>query len=223
VVTPDKRFPQGTTRTAQNNDSQPSTFASTRYLRNRPPSSDAPGDPLQISMYDFRRSFSFFSNSRNGAYPVMTAAEIRLLAAEGYLRNGDINRGVTLINASRVAKGGLPALDPLAADTGALVPGGSACVPRVPDPAQGYRKTKCGNIWDALKWEYRMETAFSGYGMWYFAARGWGDLPQGTAVQWPVPYQELQVRDVPIYGLGGVAQLGGSAAGNYGLFAGGVY
>ena len=223
VVTPDKRFPQGTTRTAQNNDSQPSTFTSTRYFRNRPPSSDAPGDPLQISMYDFRRSFSFFSNSRNGAYPVMTAAEIRLLAAEGYLRTGDINRGVTLINVSRVAKGGLPALDPLAADTTALVPGGSACVPRVPDPAQGYRKTKCGNIWDALKWEYRMETAYTGYGMWYFAARGWGDLPQGTAVQWPVPYQELQVRAVPIYGLGGVAQLGGSAAGNYGLFAGGVY
>src|SRR3989442_976559 len=130
VVTPDKRFPQGTNRGAQNNDSQPASFASTRYFRNRAPS---------------------------------------------------------------------------------------------PDAAQGYRRTKCGNMWDALKWEYRMETAFTGYGMWFFAARGWGDLPEGTAVSWPAPYQELQVRQVPIYGLGGVGLPGGSGRGNYGLFAGGVY
>ena len=102
-------------------------------------------------------------------------------------------------------------------------PGGNACVPRVPDAAQGYRRTKCGNMWDALKWEYRMETAFTGYGMWFFAARGWGDLPEGTAVSWPAPYQELQVRQVPIYGLGGVGLPGGSGRGNYGLFDGGVY
>ena len=223
VVTPDKRFPQGTNRGAQNNDSQPASFASTRYFRNRPPSSDAAGDPLQISMYDFRRSFGFFSSTRNGPYPVMTAAEIRLLAAEGYLRTGAINSGVTRINVSRVAKGGLPPLDLLATDTSATVPGASSCVPRVPDAAQGYHRTKCGNLWDALKWEYRMETAFTGYGMWYFAARGWGDLPQGTALDWPVPYQELQVRQVPIYGIGGVGLPGGSGQGNYGLFAGGVY
>src|SRR5438445_63219 len=223
VVTPDKRFPQGTTRTAQNSDSQPASFASTRYFRNRPPSSDAPGDPLQISMYDFRRSFGFFSSTRNGPYPFMPAAEIRLLAAGGYLRTGAIKRGVKLINVSRVAKGGLPPLDLLATDTSATVPGASSCVPRVPDAAQGYHRTKCGNLWDALKWEYRMETAFTGYGMWYFAARGWGDLPQGTALDWPVPYQELQVRQVPIYGIGGVGLPGGSGQGNYGLFAGGVY
>jgi len=226
VVTPDKRFPQGTNRGAQNNDSQPASFASTRYFRNRPPSSDAAGDPLQISMYDFRRSFGFFSSSRNGPYPVMTAAEIHLLNAEGLLRQGgaaDIDSAATLINISRVAKGGLPPVDITATDTSAVVPGGNACVPRVPDAAQGYRRTKCGNMWDALKWEYRMETAFTGYGMWFFAARGWGDLPEGTAVSWPAPYQELQVRQVPIYGLGGVGLPGGSGRGNYGLFAGGVY
>jgi len=78
-------------------------------------------------------------------------------------------------------------------------------------------------MWDALKWEYRMETAFTGYGMWYFAARGWGDLPEGTAIHWPVPYQELQVRLAPIYGRGGVGSASGAGPGNYGLFSGGVY
>jgi hypothetical protein len=103
------------------------------------------------------------------------------------------------------------------------VPGGTACVPRVPDIAQGFKGTKCGNVWDALKWEYRLETAFAGYGRWYFAARGWGDLPEGTAIQWPVPNQEMLTRRQAYYGMGGVGLPGGSAKGNYGLFSGGVY
>ncbi len=227
VVTPDRRFPQGATRAAQQADTQPVNFGSTRYFRNRPTGEDAPGDPLQISMYDFRRSFEFqVTNTRNGAYPIMTAAEIRLLKAEALLRQGgaaNIDTAAKLINISRAAKGGLPALDTLAVDTSAVVPGGSSCVPRVPDSAASYKATKCGNMWDALKWEYRLETAYTGYGMWYFAGRGWGDLPEGTPIEWPVPYQELQVRQVPIYGRGGVGSSTGAAPGNYGLFSGGVY
>jgi len=227
VATPDKRMPQGTTRAAQNADAQPVNFASTRYFRNRPSGEDAAGDPLQISMYDFRRSFEFaVTNTGNGPYPIMTAAEIHLLAAEGLLRQGgvaNIDSAAKLINISRVAKGGLPPVDITATDTSAVVPGGNACVPRVPDAAQNYKKSRCGNMWDALKWEYRMETAFTGYGMWYFAARGWGDLPEGTAIHWPVPYQDLQVRLAPIYGRGGVGSASGAGPGNYGLFSGGVY
>jgi hypothetical protein len=223
VVTPDKRLPQGTTRALQQADTQPATFASTRYFRNRPSGEDQPGDPLNISMYDYRRSFGFFSNTRNGPYPIMTRAEIRLLAAEGAIRTGAVAQAAAAIDSSRVGKGRLPALTGAVVDTVTSVPGGAACVPRVPDPAQGFKKSKCGNMWDALKWEYRMETAYTGYGMWYFAARGWGDLPQGTAFHWPVPYQEMQVRSEPYYGLGGVGLIGGSAPGNYGLFKGGVY
>jgi len=233
VVTPDKRFPSGTTRALQNASSPPTgttvTFdAMLPYVRNRLAGEDQPGDLLQISMYDFYRSRGFFNANDVGPYPVMTAAEIRLLAAEGYLRLGgvgNIKQGVKLINASRVGVGGLPPLDTLATDTAAVVPGGVACVPRVPDsaPAVNFKATKCGNIWDALKWEYRLETMYAGYGMWFFAGRGWGDLPEGTPVHWPVPYQELQVRAEPIYGIGGVGQIGGAGKGNYGLFQGGVY
>ena len=113
VVTPDRRFPQGATRAAQQADTQPVNFGSTRYFRNRPTGEDAPGDPLQISMYDFRRSFEFqVTNTRNGAYPIMTAAEIRLLKAEALLRQGgaaNIDTAAKLINISRAAKGGLGA------------------------------------------------------------------------------------------------------------------
>jgi len=53
-------------------------------------------------------------------------------------------------------------------------------VPRVPDPAAAYKRAKCGTIWDALKWEYRMETAYAGYGMWFFAGGAGGVTCRST-------------------------------------------
>ncbi|HLQ67927.1 MAG TPA: hypothetical protein VK124_00245 [Gemmatimonadales bacterium] len=223
VVTADHRFPIGTTRTAQSGVAVAGTFTSLPYVRNRPAGEDQPGDALQISQYDFYRSRQFFLAGRIGTYPVMTRAEIRLLAAEGRIRTGTPALAMALIDSSRTAAG-LPALVTAGiTDTIAAAPGGAGCVPRVPDKATGYKSTKCGNAWDALKWEYRMETMYTGYGMWYLASRGWGDLPEGTAVSWPVPYQEMDARAQPFYGLGGVGQLGGSGPGNYGLYNGGVY
>jgi hypothetical protein len=230
VVTPDRRLPQGTTRAAQQASSPtptaPLAFSGTPYFRNRPTGEDQPGDPLGISMYDFYRSRSFFNASRNGPYPVMTAAEIRLYAAEGYIRTGNIPQAAKLINVSRVGNGKLLALDTtgvILTDTLTAVPGGTGCVPRVPDAAAAYKRAKCGTIWDALKWEYRMETAYTGYGMWFFAGRGWGDLPQYTALNWAVPYQEMDTRREAFYGVGGAGGRDAAGPGNYGLFAGGVY
>ena len=233
VVTPDRRFPQGTTRTAQSAVTVPGTFAATPYFRNRPASADQPGDPLGISQYDFFRSRAFRVASRIGTYPVMTAAEIRLLAAEGYLRQGQVALAAGLIDSSRVGKGQLSSLVTAGiVDTVMRVPGvngvqgSNSCVPRVPDPAAGagaFKATKCGNIWDALKWEYRMETAYTGYGMWFFAGRGWGDLPQYTAFDWAVPNQEMDARSEPFYGTGGTGGRDAAGPGNYGLFSGGIY
>jgi hypothetical protein len=235
VVTPDRRFPGGANcvdpcsaaaRTAQGaaagTASAGQAFANTPYVRNRPPGDDVSGDPLQISMYDCWRSRQFRQANRIGPYPVMTRAEIRLLAAEGYLRLNQLPAAIARIDSSRVTIGGLPSLAALT-DTVTPVPGGAvACVPKVPDAAQNYLGTRCGNLWDALKWEYRMETAYTGYGMWYFAGRGWGDLPQNTATQWPVPFNEMDARRQLFYGFGG----GGPSSagpGNYGLFPGGLY
>jgi hypothetical protein len=223
VVTADRRFPQGIDRATQVAAVVPGTFTSRPYIRNRGPGEDQPGQPLQISMYDFYRSRAFFLATRTGPYPIMTRAEIRLLAAEGYLRTGNLAAALVRIDSSRTdtLRAQLPSLAGLT-DTVTAVPGGNACVPRVP-VAPTYRVSACGRVWDALKWEYRMETMYTGYGMWYFAGRGWGDLPEGTALQFPVPYQEMDTRRQTFYGLGGVGLPGGAPRGNYGLFAGGVY
>jgi len=230
VVTRDKRFPSGTTRALQIADTLRAgyrTFAGFPYVRTRQAGEDQPGQPLQISMLDFYRSRSFFAAGRIGNYPVMTRAEIRLLAAEGYIRTGNVAAAVVRIDSSRVTNGQLPSLVTAGiADTTTALPGGVSCVPRVPDAAAvagAYKASKCGNLWDALKWEYRLETMYAGYGMWYFAGRGWGDLPQGTPLYWPVPYQEMDTRRQAFYSAGGVGGTGGAPNGNYGLFAGGVY
>ena len=230
VVTADKRFPSGATRALQIADTlRPNyrTFTGFPYVRNRQAGEDQPGQPLQISMYDFYRSRAFFVAGRIGNYPIMTRAEIRLYAAEGYIRTGNIAAAVARIDSSRTANGQLPSLATAGiADTLTPVPGAVGCVPRIPDAAAvagAYKASKCGNLWEAMKWEYRLETMYTGYGMWYFAGRGWGDLPQGTALYWPVPYQEMDTRRQAFYSAGGVNQTGGAPNGNYGLFAGGVY
>ena len=58
---------------------------------------------------------------------------------------------------------------------------------------------------------------FLAYVSHWFSGRGWGDLPEGTAVHWPVPYQEMDTRRKPFYPLGGVGRDGAAARGNYGF------
>src|SRR6266550_7127274 len=141
VVTADKRFPRGTNcvapcgaivRDSQRTDSN-RTFSGTPYIRNRSPGDDQPGQPLQISMYDFYRSRAFSSAGRIGDYPIMTRAEIRLLAAEGYIRTGNIAAATFRIDSSRVTIALLPKLNAVVTDTTSAIPGGTSCVPRVPD------------------------------------------------------------------------------------------
>lgn len=230
VVTPDRRFPQGTSRGAQS-DTIVNTYARsagqaynlTPYFKNRLPGADIAGEPLNVSQYDMWRTRQLQQASRVGNFPVLTAAEIRLLAAEGYLRTGNYTEAINRINISRQAVGQLPAIATTITDTLTPASTGASCVPKVPDIAQGYQGHKCGNVFDALKYEYRMETAYIGYGNWFFPGRGWGDLPEGTAYHWPVPYDEMDTRRQPFYGFGGVGGVSSSGPGNYGLFAGGVY
>ena len=233
IVTPDRRFPQGTSRTLQQASGPPAAgqaYSLIPYFRNRPTGSDIAGEPLNVSEYDMWRIRQLQQASRVGNFPVLTATEIRLLAAEGYFRTGDFTQMINRINVSRrdtvganPGRGFLTPIPNTITDTFAVVPGGQSCVPKVPNPAVNWQNWKCGNVWDALKYEYRMETAYIGYGNWFFPGRGWGDLPEGTAYQWPVPYNEMDTRRQAFYGFGGVGGPSGAAPGNYGLYAGGVY
>jgi hypothetical protein len=214
IVTPDKRWPQGTTRKAQQDASTiPSAYTSYPYVANRT-GQDTPGDPWGTSFYNFHRFRYIQRNSNRGDFPEFLKAEVDLLAAEGYLRTGNVAAAAAKIDITRT-KAGLPALSGVVTSLTQAIPGESSCVPRVPQPP-AYTTTACGTIFEALKWEKRMETAFQAFGAWFFDSRGWGDLPQNTALEYPVPFQELDARGHPFYDLGGGGYMS-AVKGNYGI------
>lgn len=193
--TPDKRFPSGETRAIQTavtgtSKAGPIT-GSILYFRNRPEGEDTPSDPWGTWYYDNQRFWGIANAGGNGPFTVMTAAENDMLAAEGYIRGGQFALAAALIDKTRV-RSGLPSVAGLATAS-AVVPGGNACVPRVPQ-APNFNTTACGNMFEAMKWEKRVETSFNSYGQWFIDSRGWGDLVVGTPLEWPIPYQELFAR-----------------------------
>lgn len=227
IKTPDTRFASGETRTAQNNFGGNATGAGDppsyvalpagTYFRNRLPGLDQAAVGWQASYYDHYRFRAYASNNRNGAFPVFTKVENDMLAAEGYLRTGQTALALPLINASRTANG-LPAITSATSPTD-LVPGGNACVPQVPSAAAP-TATTCGTVFEAMKWEKRLETAYTTYGAWYFDSRGWGDLAVGTFLSIPVPFQELDARRLPLYNLGGVGGAQAADVSTYGFGTG---
>lgn len=131
----------------------------------------------------------------SGPLVIMTVAEMNLLKAEGLIRLGRAEEAVPLINLTRVANGGLPPV------TVAGAPGPN-CTPR---------KTSgdCGSLWDALRYEKRMEGIGVDAAVAHADARGWGTLVEGTPVHFPIPGNELELLGLPMYSTGGGA--GGSA------------
>jgi hypothetical protein len=211
MATPDLRFPQGTSRAAQQADfavtmCQTASTPCKRYFVNRPNGSDQyVGAGWGWSNYDFARWHSWViagdATARNGNMMFMSKAEIDMLQAEGLIRGGQFSAAAALINITR-EKNGLPRIT--AFDNTTPVPGGNACVPKVPAPPS-YNSLVCGNMFEAMKWEKRMEEAYVHFAPWYLDGRGWGDLPENTALFWAVPYQDLQARGYAvsaIYGAG---------------------
>jgi hypothetical protein len=199
--TPDRRFPAGVDRAAQQVASGGTSRAGTPagtvlYFRNRPTGEDTPADPWGTWFYDNHRSWHIRAAGVNGPYVMFAKVENDMLAAEGQLRTGQLAAAVALINISRL-RAGLAEIGVVSAITD-QVPGGTGCVPRVPQPPN-YTTTACGSIFEAMKWEKRTETSMIGYHQWFIDSRGWGDLAQGTALEWPVPYQELFARLSPSY------------------------
>ncbi|GLC26000.1 RagB/SusD family nutrient uptake outer membrane protein [Roseisolibacter agri] len=193
IRTPDKRFPQGETRAAQQSFQDPIIPKDTVvYFRNRPTGADAVGGPTGGSQYDFFRFYDYRRNNSTGSWPLLTTAEIDLLAAEAHIRLGNIAAAIPLVDKYRV-RAGLPAIGGTITALGQPVPGGNACVPRVMIGGS----LRCGDLLEALKYEKRLETTFTGYGVWYLDARRWNDLIVGTPLEWPVPYQETDARKMP--------------------------
>lgn len=201
ILTPDKRFPKGSTRAAQIDSSPPATAVMpTIYFRNRSANEDTPGESWGNSYYDFVRYRHYRQLSSTGPWNWMTQTESEMLAAEALIRLNRAAEAVPYINRTRVINGLPPFPAGSAATTRAPAqPGGgpNSCVPRTPTGAGN--ALECGTLLEAMKWEKRMETIFSGYVMWIQDSRGWGDLPVGSPTMWPVPFQEMDARVQPFY------------------------
>jgi hypothetical protein len=220
IVTPDLRFPRGTTRAQQNRpgEEDDSPLPAGQYFRNRLPGKDQAAVGWANSQYDHYRFRAFSDASRVGDFPFFTRAESDMLAAEGHIRRQNFAAAAALIDRTRTAAG-LPALAGAITNINDPVPGGAQCVPRIP-VGPNFTSSACGNILEAMKWEKRIETAYTTYGAWFFDGRGWGDLPEGTPIHWPVPVQELNARVATPYNMGGVGRPGGAGASTYGYGSG---
>ena len=97
----------------------------------------------------------------------MLVSEMDLLKAEGLIRLGRAAEAVPLINKTRVANGQLP---PVTVDGPPDEPG---CVPRK-------LNGQCGSLWDALRYEKRIEGLGVSAVIAYFDARGWQTLPANS-------------------------------------------
>ena len=198
IMTPDNRFPKGTTR-AEQITSSPALAASlpSTYFRARAPGEDIFGEAYGNSFYDHGRFMSYRQGSSIGKWVWMSRTESEMLQAEGLIRLNRAAEALPLVNRTRTANG-LPAFTTPTGRAPAQ-PGGSAtsCVPRTPTAAGG--TLECGTLLEAVKWEKRMETLFTGYAQWFFDSRGWGDLPVGSPLMYPVPYQEMDARYLTAY------------------------
>ena len=212
VVTPDTRWPQGPDEATQ------LVNPGERFVVNRgqyATAACAPSFPWRLWSRPDRGTwrwsyygqvvepfYSWTNSDQDGPLPLVTVREMRALVAEARYRAGDLAAVASFVNETR-APHGLNATDAGGTNT--------SCVPRLPDGS-------CGDLWEMFKWEKRLETQFAGplrLG-WYFDGRGWGDLMEGTVLQFPVPYGEMEILGRPAYDYGGVGGAWGAPVGTYG-------
>jgi hypothetical protein len=152
----------------------------------------------RFSWYYFLR-YGTGNTWQNGAQPAMLVSEMDLLKAEALIRLSRADEAVPLINKTRGANGLLPPV------TTAGPPDEPGCVPRKLDG-------QCGSLWDALRYEKRIEGIGVSGVIAFFDARGWQALPQNTILQLPVPGRELAVLQRPLYTYGGPGGTSSAAA-----------
>ena len=130
---------------------------------------------------------------QSGPILSITEAEHDLLRAEALLWLGRPAEAIPYINKTRVANG---ELEPVTLD-GAPVNADGNCTPRK-------YNGECGSLWDAMRWEKRIETMGTegGFVAW-FDRRGWQGLVEGTELHWPVPLEDQDLLSIQRYTMGG--------------------
>jgi hypothetical protein len=200
IHTPDTRFPQGADIAEQR--ANPGTlYDIPASLGNH---FRLPGRGTYRWSYYWAKTMRDW-DAGNGMYPVVSKAEMDLLKAEALYRlagNQMTAEAAALVNRTRMAAG----LDDISDGVN------DSCVPRL---WQG----ECGDFFEALKWEKRLETIFSPglyLAPWYLEGRGWGDLYRYTPLQLPAPCLEMQLMGAACVNYGGI---GGEMAAPTSIYA----
>jgi len=195
IVTPDKRFPQGSTLAEQT-----ANRGTLWKIPNAVGEQWARPDRGEWRWSYYNSVYEGWGNS--SPWPVITVAELDLLRAEAHYHKGEFAQAAAIVNKYRTAAG-LNATDASGTNTD--------CVPKLPNG-------ECGDLWEMLKWEKRLETYFKGHMMnsWFFDGRGWGDLMEGTFLEFPVPALDLELEGLPLYTTGGVGGRSAAPVGTYG-------
>ena len=189
-----------------------------RFTPNRPPDSQTNGMPASRGAYYYSNYYSLARarpsdgcNQSNSATACLwgvqqvslTVDEMNLLTAEAELRLGNPEVAAALINISRQRDGGLPPVD-VNGPPQATAAEQASCVPKRYDGT-------CGDLFDALFYEKRIQL-YGREGLIAWAdLRGWGCLLEGTPLHLPVPTSDLDLLDVPRYTFGGRPGEPGSA------------
>ena len=126
----------------------------------------------------------------NGPLVAISRTEMDMLKAEALIRLGRATEAIPLINKTRVANGKLPPVDINGP------PDEPGCVPRKTTGA-------CGSLWDALRYEKRIEVAGTDGTVAFFDARGWSTLAAKSFIMFPIPGRELEIEQLPRYTFGG--------------------
>ncbi len=160
--------------------------------------SSAVNGPYLTSQYRNVRYLNTAADSGLTAFiPTITLDEMKFIRAEALFRLGRGAEAAALINPTRVAAG----LKPVDASG---PPPGRDCVPRRDDGT-------CGNLFDAIQYEKRIELFPSTADINYYDARGWGRLLPGTPFHIPVVGRELLTRGFEFYTFGGTDDVTNSA------------
>lgn len=126
---------------------------------------------------------------QTGMITTMSADEMKFIRAEALYRLNRRTEAAALINTTR-ATAGLKAVDVNGP------PAGRDCVPKRDDGT-------CGDLFDAIQYEKRIELFPLEAIISYADARGWGKLLPGTPIHFPVHGRELETMNFPYYTFGG--------------------
>ncbi len=186
ITTPDRRI-HGTTN----------ALTGTRFIRVTSTMGSATNGPYLTSSYRSIRYLNTAADSGSRAFILeMSMDEMKFIRAEALFRLGRFTEAAALINPTRLAAN-LKAVDANGP------PAGRDCVPKREDGT-------CGNLFDAIQYEKKIELYPLHGAIAWFDARGWGKLLPGTPYELPVSGRELITQGLPYYTFGGVG-LPGSA------------